>query len=240
MIRELARLEAAIGVSFQDRWLLLAAVTHRSYLNEVQAPDTPDNERLEFLGDAFLDFVAGDYLYHRLPDAREGTLTAVRSSLVRQETLARFARELELGGFLRLSRGEAASGGRARPGILCDAFEALVGALFVDQGPAIGRAFVLRFLAPEAEAVLRGQRLQDAKSQFQELAQSRWQVTPHYQTLAETGPDHARTFVVQVCVGEAAWGAGEGRSKSEAAQRAALAAVDRLLLQDDEADDAAP
>lgn len=235
----LDQLEAAVGVSFRDRWLLMTALTHRSYLNEAAVPDTPDYERLEFLGDAFLDFVAGEFLYHHLAEAREGTLTAVRSSLVRQETLARFAATLELGRYLRLGRGEAAGAGRERPAVLCDAFEALVGALYVDQGLQAGREFVLRFLEPEAEAILRAERLQDAKSHFQELAQGRWQVTPHYETLAESGPDHERRFLVQVCVGTVAWGIGEGRSKSEAEQRAALAAVERIGLQADEAADAA-
>jgi len=227
----LAPLEAALDVTFADPRLLLAAVTHRSYLNETVAPDSEDNERLEFLGDALIDVVAGDFLYRLLPAAREGDLTALRASLVCEPVLARFARELGLGVFLRLGRGEAASGGRDRPSVLCDAFEAVVGAMYLDRGFRDVQRFLLGFFEPELEAVRAADGMKDAKSRFQELAQSLWQRTPHYETASESGPDHEKRFVVEVKVGDEVWGAGEGPSKAIAARRAAGAALERLAAQ---------
>lgn len=225
---DLAALEAAIGIAFRDRRLLRTALTHRSYLNEVARAETADNERLEFLGDALVDFVAADHLYRRLPGAREGTLTTLRAALVRESALAGFARAIGLGGFMRLGRGEEASGGRARAPLLCDAFEALVGAIYLDHGLATVERFVVHFIEPELDAVLARQGDRDAKSRFQELAQRAWQTTPRYVTVGESGPDHAKSFVVQVHVGHTVWGEGTGLSKSEAAQAAAAAALERL------------
>ncbi len=225
---DLTAIEAVLRTTFDDRKLLLSALTHRSHVNEAVQPDCADNERLEFLGDALLDFVVGSYLYRQLPQAHEGELTAVRAALVCETALARYARSLDLGRFLRLGRGEAASGGRGRAALLSDAFEALVGALYLDQGVTAVERFVLRFLEPEVAAVLAGQRLKDAKSRFQEVAQHRWQTTPRYHTVRESGPDHSKTFVVQVSVGGEVWGSGEGRSKASAARQAAIAALRRL------------
>lgn len=225
---DLDALEAAIGVSFRDRRLLLAALTHRSHINEVERPDSDDNERLEFLGDALVDFVAAAYLYRLRTESREGDLTAIRAALVCERALARYARQLSLGRHIRLGRGEAASGGRDRPALLCDAFEALVGALYLDRGLAAARRLVMRFLECELESLLAEQQFKDAKSRFQEHAQHRWQITPHYETVAESGPDHAKHFEVRVHVASAVWGTGEGPSKSSAARRAAVAALRRL------------
>jgi ribonuclease-3 len=222
-----AELETALGVRFDDPGLLLTALTHSSYLNEVAQPDTGDNERLEFLGDALVDFVAGSFLYRRLPDAREGELTALRAALVCESALAVYGARLGLGRYLRLGRGEEASGGRERPAILCDTFEALVGALFLDRGLSEAEAFVMGFFEPELESVLSRQRIKDEKSLFQELAQRKWQITPQYRTLAESGPDHDKRFVVAVSVADEVWGIGEGRSKAVAAREAAHAALDR-------------
>ncbi len=224
---DLAALETAIGIAFRDRRLLRTALTHRSYLNEVAQADTADNERLEFLGDALVDFVAADHLYRHLPEAREGTLTTLRAALVRESALAGFARAIGLGGYLRLGRGEEASGGRTRPTLLCDAFEALVGAIYLDHGLAMVERFVVHFIEPELEAVLARAGDRDAKSLFQELAQRAWQTTPRYVTVSASGPDHAKSFVVQVLVGDTVWGEGTGSSKAEAAQAAAAAALER-------------
>jgi ribonuclease III len=223
-----AGLEAALGVRFADPRLLLTAMTHRSYLNEAEQPDTEDNERLEFLGDALVDFIAADYLYRVLPASREGELTTLRSALVCEPKLAEFARRLDLGAYLRLGRGEAASGGRQRPAILCDGFEALVGALYLDQGFAIAETAVMGFFRPEVDALVARRGVKDAKSLFQELAQRVWQITPEYRTIAEHGPDHDKSFEVTVYLGDDAWGSGEGRSKADAARHAALRAVERL------------
>jgi ribonuclease III len=225
---DLEPLAIALGHRFRDGRLLLTAVTHRSFLNEMGAADATDNERLEFLGDAFVDLAAAEHLYRRLPEAQEGVLTALRAALVCKATLARFARQLGLGHYLRLGRGEAAGGGRDRPTILGDTFEAVVGALYLDGGAEAARDLVLRFLEPEAESVLAEQTFQDAKSAFQEQIQQRWHVTPYYATVAEEGPQHERVFVVEVRVGQEVWGVGTGRSKAEAARWAARVALERI------------
>lgn len=221
-------LESRIGYRFDDATLLRTALTHRSYLNEVESPDSDDNERLEFLGDALLDFVAGEYLFSRMPTAHEGELTALRSQLVCESALASFARDIDLGHHIRVGRGELSSGGRDRPAILCNTFEALIGAMYLDGGLDAAAPFALRFFRREADRALDGRGLKDAKSQFQETAQRVWQITPQYRTVGESGPDHDKRFRVAVVVGEALWGVGEGRSKSVAARRAAQEALARF------------
>ncbi len=224
-----ADLEQTLGIAFADKSLLQRALTHRSYLNE--HPDFPfeDNERLEFLGDAVLDFVTGEYLYHRFPELREGSLTSLRSVLVRRETLARFARHLDLGSCLLMGHGEAESGGAQRPAILCAAFEALVGALYLDQGLDAVRSFVEPLIEPVVARTLREELDKDAKSRLQELAQGRLRRTPRYATVAESGPDHAKEFTVQVTIGGVVYGRGRGRSKQQAAQVAAQDALERFI-----------
>jgi ribonuclease-3 len=224
----LSDLSAVLGHRFRDERLLLAAVTHRSFVNESGGAGVVDNERLEYLGDAFVDLVTAEFLYRSLPEAQEGVLTALRAALVCQATLARFARQLGLGRYLRLGRGEAAGGGRDRAAVLGDAFEAVVGAVYLDGGSAIARDLLMRFLEPEAEAVLAEQSLRDTKSVFQEEVQRRWRVTPQYVTVAEDGPPHERRFVVEVRVNGAVWGTGTGRSKALAARRAAAVALGDL------------
>jgi ribonuclease-3 len=224
----LSELEDRLGIHFADKSLLQRALTHRSYLNE--HPDFPleDNERLEFLGDAVLDFVTGGYLYHRLPELREGPLTSLRSVLVRRETLADFAQQLDLGHYLLMGHGEAESGGRERPAILCAAFEALIGALYLDQGLDRVRAFVDPLIEPVVERTLEEASDKDAKSRLQELAQGRMHRTPRYVTVDERGPDHAKEFTVRAIIGGVAYGEGTGRSKQQAAQAAAEAALERF------------
>lgn len=220
-------LEASLGTTFSDKSLLQRALTHRSYLNE--NPDSPleDNERLEYLGDAILDFITAEYLYHRFPEMDEGQLTSIRAALVREETLADFASLLNLGAYLQLGKGEEAAGGRKRSPILCAGFEALVGALWLDQGLEASRAFIHRLIEPAVEKILREELDKDPKSQLQELTQGRWQLTPRYRTVAERGPDHAKVFTVEVVVGGDILGRGEGRSKQLAEQEAARAALQR-------------
>jgi len=232
-------LEERLGFSFHNRMLLIQALTHRSYLNENPEAPQSDNERLEFLGDAFLDFVAAQYLYKRYPDMREGQLTALRAALVRSTTLARFARELGLGRYLLLGRGEAASGGRERLPLLCAAFEALIGAILLDQGLEAAEAFVLRFMEPAVERIVANQLDKDAKSELQELSQGRWQLTPVYRTVAERGPDHAKEFTIEVLIGNRVFGRGTGRNKQAAAQQAAREALKALAEMEDIPDDGA-
>ncbi len=224
----LEELEAIIGYAFRDKSLLTRALTHRSYLNE--NPDLPylDNERLEFLGDAILDFVAAEYLYQHFPEMSEGDLTSLRAALVKGETLARFAKGLGLPPHLLMSRGEDAAGGRARAPLLAGAFEALVGAVYLDQGQDKARELILRFLVPEAERA-HNQRLdRDAKSMLQEMSQGRLQVTPQYRLVETRGPDHAKEFTIEVVLKDHVYGRGTGRSKQVAEQQAARVALRAL------------
>jgi ribonuclease-3 len=234
---ELSELEQNLAIQFMDKSLLQRAMTHRSYLNEHPGFVLEDNERLEFLGDAVLDFVTGEYLYHRFPEVREGSLTSLRSVLVRRETLARFAQDLRLGQYLMMGRGEDESGGRQRPAILCAAFEALVGAIYLDQGLEPVHRLVEPLITPEVERTLRDRLDKDAKSRLQELAQGQEQKTPRYTTIAETGPDHAKQFTVQVTIGGEVYGQGTGRSKQHAAQEAARAALERFGLENNNGPD---
>lgn len=220
----LSSFSEAIGFHFQDASLLLRALTHRSYLNEVPEHPTPHNERLEFLGDAIIDFLVGEYLFHHLPEMREGDLTSVRAALVRTEALAEFAVQIHLGEQVLMGRGEEASGGRTRPALLADAFEALVAAMYLDQGMGAVQAWVSRLVEPAVQEQLqRGSK--DAKSLLQEIAQAQLGFTPVYEVVDQIGPDHERIFTTQVRVGEEVRGTGQGRSKQTAAQAAAQAAL---------------
>ena len=213
---------------FRDPSLLARALTHRSYLNEHPEVALEDNERLEFLGDAVLDFVVGAWLYHRFPELREGRLTSLRAALVKTDTLAGFAVAIGLPAQLRLGKGETDSGGRARQSLLCNAFEATIGALYLDQGLDAVRAFLQKLLPDEVERVITEERDRDAKSILQEWSQARHGRTPRYHTVHAEGPDHARQFTVEVKIGEQVVGRGVGPSKQIAAQAAASDALARL------------
>jgi len=213
---------------FRDPSLLARALTHRSYLNEHPEVALGDNERLEFLGDAVLDFVVGAWLYNRFPELREGRLTSLRAALVKTDTLAEFAAQVGLPAQLRLGKGETDSGGRARQSLLCNAFEATIGALYLDQGLDAVRAFLQTLLPDKVESIMTDERDRDAKSILQEWSQARHGRTPRYHTVHAEGPDHARQFTVEVKIGEQAVGRGVGPSKQIAAQAAASDALARL------------
>jgi ribonuclease-3 len=213
--------------AFKNRSLLLRALTHRSYINE-HADAGEDNERLEFLGDAVMDFLSASFLYRRFPEMKEGGLTRMRAALVKTEHLADLAEAMSLGTQLRLGRGEEESGGRQRPTLLCDAFEAMIGAYYLDAGLDAVQSFVEPLFAAAAERILAGEKDVDAKSQFQEWAQAELGQTPHYTVLSVNGPDHQREYTVEVMVGSAAYGTGTGRNKSTATQAAARAALQRV------------
>ncbi len=223
---ELAR---RLGLSFGNVALLSRALTHRSYVNE--NPNTmEDNERLEFLGDAVLDFVVGAWVYHHCPEMAEGDLTRMRSALVRNEQLAEFARRLQIGRGLRMGRGEAASGGRERDTVLGSTFEALIGAVFLDAGlDAVGR-FMEPLLDSVRERVVMRAEIYDPKSRFQEWAQSEKLGTPKYVTVSSSGPDHAKMFEVEVRINDRTYGRGNGPSKQVAAQVAAQTALEAIGL----------
>ena len=221
---ELAR---RLGLSFSNLALLTRALTHRSYVNE-HSDAIEDNERLEFLGDAVLDFIVGAWVYHRFPEMPEGDLTKMRSALVRNDQLAVFARRLELGRALRLGRGESFSGGHLRDTLLGSAFEALIGALYLDSGLGKVEAFVSPMLEESRKSIL--EEIRDSKSQLQEWAQSQKLGTPRYKTIDSYGPDHARIFVVEVEINAHPEGRGTGPSKAAAEHAAALDALNNLAV----------
>jgi ribonuclease III len=224
-----AQLSQRLDVPFANLSLLTRALTHRSYLNE-NSSAVEDNERLEFLGDAVLDFVVGAWVYHHCPEMAEGDLTRMRSALVRNEQLAEFARKLELGSAMRMGRGESASGGRDRDGLLGSTFEAVIGALYLDSGLDAVEKFMEPLLDSVRERVIMRAEIYDPKSRFQEWAQSEKLGTPKYVTIAATGPDHAKVFEVEVRIKEQTYGRGAGPSKQIAAQVAAQTALETLRM----------
>ncbi len=219
-------LQQRLCLSFRQPDLLRRALTHRSSLNE--RPDLIEaNERLEFLGDAVIDFVATVVLFEQFPELDEGELTRLRSALVRTEQLSRLARSFDLGAAVLLGRGEAETGGRERDALLCAAFEAVVGALFLDAGVQAVSTFLEPLLLPLARETLSSQGHLDDKSRLQEWAQSALGATPHYSTIAESGPDHVKEFTVEAIIAKQRYGVGRGSSKQQAEQAAARAALDR-------------
>jgi ribonuclease-3 len=216
--------------AFNNPALLQCALTHRSYANEHPEEQIPDNERLEFLGDAVLDFVAAAWLFEQFPGFDEGRLTSVRAALVRVSALASFARQIGLPDRLRLGKGEIDTGGRERENILGDAFEALIGALYLDQGIDAVRCLLIPLFAQVTPAILQARLDRDAKSRLQEWSQGLLGITPRYRLVAAEGPDHARVFTAEVRLGDVVAGVGRGSSKQLAEQ---LAAQDALSQADD-------
>jgi ribonuclease-3 len=216
-----------LGLGFKSQMLLTRALTHRSFINE-NPHALEDNERLEFLGDAVLDFIVGAWLYHHYPEMTEGELTLVRTALVRTEQLAEFARQIELGSAIRLGQGEIVSGGRQRNALLCAGFEALIGGLYLDQGIEAVELFFNPYLSQAVEKILVGGHPRDPKSLLQEWTQARGMDPPEYQTIKESGPDHEKVFTVEVTIEDLVKGIGEGYSKREASKRAAKIALDKL------------
>ncbi len=227
-MKEFPLLEQKIGVEFKNKDLLTQAFVHRSYLNENPEFQLFHNERLEFLGDAVLELIVTDYLYASFPDKPEGELTSWRAALVNAKMLSAVAREMDLNDFLLLSRGEKRETGKARDYILANTFEALVGAMYLDQGIPETRGFIERFLFPKISQVKEERLFQDSKSRFQEVAQERVNITPVYKLLRESGPDHAKYFVVGAFLGSEIAGQGEGSSKQEAEERAAKQALEKF------------
>ena len=233
---EFRPLQEALGYEFEDPALLRRALTHPSYVNE-HPQEERDNQRLEFLGDAVIDFVAAAWVYGTYTAFAEGRMTRLRAALVRTETLARLARDVRIGDALLLGHGEEEAGGRFRKPNLCDAFEAVVGAIYLDGGMEAARNFVEPLLEPVAEATLARASDQDAKSRLQEWSQGERKVTPRYRIVAERGPDHAKVFEAEVLLEDEVVGQGTGRSKQAAEQDAAEAALESLAW-DQESDDA--
>lgn len=222
---ELAR---RINLPFQGNLHLLSrALTHRSYINE-HPEALEDNERLEFLGDAVLDFVVGAWLYNHFPEMPEGNLTRLRSALVHTEQLAEFAQKIDLGNAMRLGHGEDQAGGRNRAALLCDTFEAVVGALYLSVGIDGILTFITPFLEDTINDILLNHKEEDSKSQLQEWSQSHGMTTPTYATQKVEGPDHDRMFDVIVLINGELFGSGKGRSKQAAEKKAAENALEKL------------
>jgi len=227
-LADLAALQQTLGISFNDPSLLEQALVHSSYINERPAFAPTSNERLEFLGDAILGFIVAEELYQRFPQFSEGEMTKLRSALVCRDALSRIARAISLGNYLYLGRGEEVSGGRHKPANLVGALEAVIAAIFLDQGSTTTRDFVLRSLDKELNRVLSQGVEADYKSQLQELIQSRQQQTPTYNVIEAGGPDHDRTFTVEVRLGDTVLGRGVGKSKKVAEAEAARSALAQL------------
>ena len=226
--QQLRSVEAAIGVRFHDLELLKLSLIHSSYINEHPLEAPVSNERLEYLGDALLGIVVANRLYRDHPDMAEGDLTAARAAIVCGECLSEAAADLGLGGFLYLGQGEESSGGRAKSSNLAAGLEALVGAVYLDQGYAEAEAFGLRILKKQIDRTGVESVPRDPKSALQETMQAEGRGTPTYNLLDQTGPGHARTFTVEVLVGGDSLGQGRGQRKSDAEQEAAKAALERL------------
>lgn len=229
----LEEFQELIGIHFNNPDLLRQAMTHRSYVNEQSDAHLGDNERMEFLGDAVLDFVVTDMLYEQFPEMPEGELTRLRAALVRTDALAELGAQCRVGEVLLIGKGEGKSGGRFRRNNLCSAFEALIGAIFLDQSIEQVKGFVLPRMADYLNYVIEEALHKDARSQLQEWSQAKLNLTPVYHTIDSTGPDHEKEFIIEVSVGEQIVGRGMGKSKQRAAQAAARSALKALQVIED-------
>jgi ribonuclease III len=224
---DFAAFAARLDLAFTNLDLLIEALTHRSYLNEHKEYTGSHNERLEFLGDAVLELAATNFLFKKFATAPEGELTSYRAALVNTISLAETARTLGVSDFLLLSKGEARDTGRARDAILADAFEAIIGACYLDQGYGAAESFIARNLFNKLDDIIAKKTYVDSKSRFQEVAQEKRGITPSYETLSEAGPDHDKRFTVGVFIGSEEIARGEGKSKQDAEQSAARAGLEK-------------
>ena len=225
-MNNLNKFEEKINIKFNDQNILKQAFTHRSYVNEHGGSYWDHNERLEYLGDAVLELVVSDHLYSKFPKEKEGVLTAYRSALVNTVTISTSARNLGMNDFLLLSKGEAKDTGRARDFILADVFEAVIGAIYLDQGYIVAQKFISENIFSLTDEIIKNRLWQDSKSYLQEKAQEIVNITPTYKVLEEIGPDHDKRFKVGAFLGEEKISEGEGISKQEAEQNAAKAGLE--------------
>ncbi|WP_018249673.1 ribonuclease III [Orenia marismortui] len=227
-IKSLEELQQQIQIFFNDIDLLERAITHKSFANENRHLGLKDNERLEFLGDSVQDLVVSEYMILEYPDHPEGELAKIRSVVVSAPVLAEKAKEINLGKYLLLGKGEEMTGGRKRDSILADAFEALVGSIYLDQGLEVIKDFILKLLIPDIKKVEKGEHIQDYKTLLQEIIQKNSNARPEYEVIKEEGPDHNKQFTIQVNFEEEVLGVGTGSSKKEAQQKAARNAIDKV------------
>jgi ribonuclease-3 len=224
---DLRTLQRGLGISFDDLSLLEQALVHSSYANENPGFALTSNERLEFFGDAILGFIIAERLHYGSPRLTEGEMTRLRSALVRRDSLARVATGIGLGDYLYLGKGEEASGGRNKPSNLAAVLEAVLAAIYIDQGLAAVRDFIMKVFKKELEGLASQGREADYKSRLQEFVQARWQLTPRYQVISADGPGHNMRFTVEVRIGDTVWGRGSGRSKKIAETEAARSALEQ-------------
>jgi ribonuclease-3 len=226
-MKDFTPFEQSLNIVFTDKALLQRAFTHRSFINENPRSGLEHNERFEFLGDAVIELIVTDYLFRNFPTHAEGELTAFRSALVNAIIMGEVATELNMNDYLLLSKGESKDTGRARQTILANTYESFVGGLYLDQGYEPCKNFITATLLPRLENIIKQKTWKDAKSQVQEEAQERVGVTPSYEVMSESGPDHDKYFTVGIYFGTQKIAEGKGRSKQEAQQNAALAALDK-------------
>ncbi|RPJ60504.1 MAG: ribonuclease III [Dehalococcoidia bacterium] len=224
----ISKFESSIEISFNNKALLTQAFRHSSYLNENPDTGLHDNQRMEFLGDSLLNFIIAEKLFHEFPDLPEGKLTEIRVSLVRQEKLAEKAAVIKLGDSMQLGKGEDLSGGRNKRNNLADTFEALIAAIFLDQGIEATRDFILKYFTDDVTAIKSGQIAPNYKAMLQELTQAEYKLLPEYEVVEAQGPDHNRIFVVSVSVSDTVIAIGSGKSKKLAESEAARIALSRL------------
>ncbi|MBU1119657.1 ribonuclease III [Patescibacteria group bacterium] len=221
-------IEAKLGIVFKDKSLLDVALTHRSYLNEHKEIALQNNERIEFLGDAVLELIISSYLFKKYPDKPEGDLTNIRAALVRTESLAEESRNLGIGEYLRMSKGEKESGGRDKDYLLANTFEAVLGAIYQDQGFDVCKEYIERTLLMKADRIVENNLFIDPKTQAQEIIQAKFKVTPIYEVLKQDGPDHEKTFTVALKINNKQIASGTGSSKQKAEEAAAKETVNLL------------
>jgi ribonuclease-3 len=226
-MKDFSTFEKAIGIVFKNKEVLQQAFTHRSYINENPKSGLSHNERLEFLGDAVLELVVTDHLFKSYPDHAEGDLTAYRSALVNAVVAAEVAQGLDMNEYLLLSKGESKDTGRARQTILANAYESFIGALYLDQGYDVCEVFIKKTLIPKLSDIISKKLWRDPKSHIQEEAQERLGITPSYEVIGQLGPDHDKFFTVGIFFGDKKIAEGKGRSKQEAQQAAAQAALEK-------------
>ncbi len=227
----LTNLRKHLPENFSDIFMLTRALTHRSYMNE-NKDVLEDNERLEFLGDAILNFIVAEWLYNHYPEKQEGFLTKVRAALVHTQQLSAFARKIELGPAILVGRGEASTGGRERDAILCDAFEALIAAMYLDTDIETVKDFIVPLLETESSEILKSHAEEDVKSRLQEWAQAQGYASPIYVLMSESGPDHAKQFEVVALVNNRKIASGKGSSKQTAEKDAAVNSMKTLGILD--------
>lgn len=226
--KELAKVQRELRVKFRQTDLLEEALSHSSFVNELADEKLPHNEKLEFLGDAVLELIVSHELYIDYPEYCEGELTKLRAAAVRKTTLAKIAKQIDIGPYIRLGKGEELGGGRKRNALLADALEAIIGALYLDGGLEKARKFILDHFADEIERLNQDHHKMDYKSILQEITQSRFQTLPRYNVVSETGPPHDRIYEISITIAKKPYGIGKGRNKKDAQQKAARAALIKL------------